>query len=270
LSLPSAATPAIDIVDAHVHAGPPSFPPFEEYRRHAAAAGIKAAVLTQHLGEVNNDYLLACAATAPADLAVIGMVDYASPLAPEMVTRAAELPGFRGVRLWASTRSPGDDPLAIWRALEASGLVASVRGPVRDLINPEFAEILRQVPALVVRIDHLGLFAYGNDSDADFERLMALSAFPNAHLLWAGFHAYSTEGFPYRDAHPYLRRSLAAFGAQRIMWSGDWARAGNAGPHDYYPIEPQLVSTELDFLTTEDRAAVLGGTARRLFRLARS
>jgi L-fuconolactonase len=265
----SAADEPIDIVDSHVHAGPPSFPPFEEYRRYARGAGINGAVLTQHLGEVDNEYLLGCAATSPSDLAVIGMVDCASPQAPEAIARAASSPAFRGVRLRASTRSPGDDPLEIWRAIQANDLVASVRGPVRDLIDPAFGEILRQLPRLVMRIDHVGLFAYGKDTDADFERLMALSAFPNVHLLWAGFHAYSAQGFPYRDAHPYLRRSLAAFGAQRIMWSGDWARAGRASDHDYYPQDVRLVTTELDFLTTKDRAAVLGGTARRLFRLGR-
>ncbi|WP_195908133.1 amidohydrolase [Nostocoides sp. HKS02] len=252
-----------------MHAGPPSFPPFEEYQRYARAAGISGAVLTQHFGEFDNEYLLRCAATSPSDLAVIGMVDCASTQAPEEVARAASFPAFRGVRLRASTRSPGDDPLAIWRAIEANGLVASVRGPVASLVHPSFAEMLRELPSLKVRIDHLGLFAYGIDTDTDFERLMALSAFPNVHLLWAGFHAYSTQSFPYRDAHPYLLRSLAAFGAQRIMWSGDWARAGHAAPHGYYSVDARLVRTQLGFLTKQDRVAVLGGTARRLFRLGR-
>jgi L-fuconolactonase len=225
-------------------------------------------VLTQHIGEFDNDYLVACAKTAPSDLAVIGMIDLESPQAPEVVAEAATQRVFRGVRLWASTRSPGDDPLAIWRALATHDLVASVRGPVRDLIDPGFAEILRQLPELVVRIDHVGLFAYDGDSESDFDRLMALSAFPGVHLLWAGFHAYSSQPYPYRDAHPYLRRSLAAFGAQRIMWSGDWARTGAATPLEIYSAELRLITNELESLTTEDRAAVLGETARRLFRLA--
>jgi L-fuconolactonase len=250
-----------------VHAGLPGFPPFEVYLEYARAAGVSGAVLTQHIGEFDNEYLVTCAQTAPSDFAVIGMVDLESPRAPEVIAEAAESPLFRGVRLWASTRSPGDDPLAIWRALAAGGLVASVRGPVDDLIDPEFAEILRELPELTVRIDHVGLFGYGKNPDEDFDRLMDLSAFAGVHLLWAGFHAYSSQRFPYRDAHPYLRRSLGAFGAHRIMWSGDWARTGNAPPFHYYSTESRLVTSELDFLTTEDRAAVLGETARRLFRL---
>lgn len=268
LPFPRAAPIEDDIVDSHVHVGLPKFPSFDEYRRHAEAAGVVGAVLTQHIGEVNNDNLVACANVAPSDFAVVGMVDLDAPQVSEIIADAATHPVFRGIRLWASSRTRGSDPLEIWRTVAAHRMVASVRGPVTDLIHPSFVEILQELPELVVRIDHLGLFAYGRDPERDFEQLMSLSRFEQVHIMWAGFHAYSSEPYPYADSHPYLRRCLDSFGADRIMWSGDWARNRAARPFDYYATEVRLVQSELDFLTERDRRAVLGGTAKRLFHLA--
>lgn len=256
-----------DIVDGHVHVGLPRFPAFAEYRRHAKAAGVTGAVLTQHFGEFDNGHLVECASLAPSDFAVVGMVDLDSPRVSQVIADAAKQPVFRGIRLLASSRTRGADPLEVWRSIAAHRLVASVRGPVADLIHPGFVEILQELPELVVRIDHMGLFGYGRDPDGDFEQLMALSRFARVNILWAGFHAYSSEPYPYPDGHPFLRRCLAAFGADRIMWSGDWAKDGAGHPLDYYAAEARLVQQELDFLTPSDRRAILGETAKRLFHL---
>ncbi|MFC7716072.1 amidohydrolase family protein [Nonomuraea recticatena] len=83
--------------------------------------------------------------------------------------------------------------------------------------------------------------------------------------MWGGFHANSGTPYPYPDADPYLRETVAAYGARRITWSGDWNRPDPA-PGDYAAAVRHVL--ERPYLTEDDQRQILGGTARELFGLA--
>ncbi|MET9336385.1 amidohydrolase family protein [Nonomuraea sp. NPDC003804] len=253
------------IVDSHVHVGRWKYPPLEEYLPAMAQAGVAAAVLVQFVGNTDNAYLTRCVAADPARFAAVAMVDTDTHGAPAHVARLAATGHVRGVRLWASTRSPGPDPLALWRAIAAVGLVASVRGPLADIAHPGFAGLLAELPGLRVRLEHVGFTTYPDADRRAFDRFLALAERPLTYTMWAGFHANSGTPYPHADADAYLRETVAAYGARRITWSGDWNRP-DPGPGDYAAAVRHVL--ERPYLAEDDHRLILGGTARELFGLA--
>lgn len=248
------------IVDSHVHVGRWKYPPVEEYLTEMT--GVSAAVLVQFVGNADNAYLARCVSAHPEVLSAVAMVEPETYGATRHVERLAATGCFSGVRLWAATRSPGKDPLALWRAIDAAGMVASVRGPLSDVASPEFAAILDELPGLRVRLEHLGFTTYPDTTHKDFDRFLALAERPTVHTMWAGFYANSGRPYPHQDADPYLRDTLQAYGSRRITWSGDWNRPDRA-PGDYEAAVRHVL--ERPYLTEEDHAWILGGTARALF-----
>jgi L-fuconolactonase len=250
------------IVDSHVHVGTWKYPPLETYLPDMAEAGVDAAVLVQFVGNTDNAYLAERA--EPGRFAAVAMVETGTHGAPAHVARLAAAGRFAGVRLWAATRSPGPDPLAVWRAIDAAGLVASVRGPLADIADPAFAALLAELPTLRVRLEHLGFTTYPDADRTRFDRFLALAERPGTYTMWAGFHANSGQAHPHPDADPYLRDAVAAYGARRITWSGDWNRP-DPGPDDYAAAIRHVL--ERPYLDADDHRWILGGAAAELFGL---
>ena len=88
------------------------------------ANGVQKAVLIQHGGMYDNAYLLDCAARHKGRFSVVGMVDEASPSAPDDLVGWAER-GVTGVRLTPSS------PLSLWKTASETGLAVSCRQDVR-------------------------------------------------------------------------------------------------------------------------------------------
>lgn len=252
------------IVDSHVHVGTWKYPSLSEYLPAMVEADVGAAVLVQFVGNADNTYLLRVAAAHPGRFAVIAMVEPDTPGAPHHIARLAADPHVRGVRLWAATRSPAPDPLAVWRAIAEAGLVASVRGPLADIADPAFAALLDELPDLRFRLEHLGFTRYPDVDRAAFDRFLDLARRPGAHTMWAGFHANSATPYPYPDADPYLRAAVAAFGARRITWSGDWNRPDRV-PGEYAAAVRHVL--DRPYLDDADRRWILGDAAAALFGL---
>ncbi|WP_051426298.1 amidohydrolase family protein [Jiangella gansuensis] len=252
------------IIDSHVHVGPWKYPPVEDYVPAMAGAGVTHAVLVQFVGNPDNSYLTRCVTGAPDRFAAVAMVEQDTPGAVEQVGRLARTGAFVGVRLWASTRSPGADPLAVWRAIATHGLVASVRGPLSDIARPAFVELVDELPHLRIRLEHVGFTQYPDAAAdrADFDRFLGLADRAHVYTMWSGFYANSGATYPYPDADPFLRDVVSAFGARRITWGGDWNQPDPAPGH--YAAAVRHV-TERPYLTAADRTWILGGAARELF-----
>lgn len=262
-------------VDAHVHVGG-SYRSWQEWQRHAVAHQITGAVLVQEMASFDNSTTVAAARAAGPDHWAIVRVDEQDPAVAEQLSALATDPVVRGVRLTAATRSPGADPYALWRAIADHGLLASVRGPLTDLVDGAFHELLTELPQLSVRLEHIGCARFGIDDPATVDRLCGLATHPRVGLMWSGYYANADGPWPYPSVWPVLRDTLQAYGAGRIMWSGDWnaltlapdrspdALAADQRLLDHPPLRHAVG------LTDADLELIMGGTVRRFLEEDRS
>ena len=122
------------IVDTHAHAGTSWFEPVESLVFQMDRNEVDKAVLVQHRGVYDNTYLFGCVARYPGRFAVAAMVDTAQDDASATLERSAEA-GAVAVRLSPMQRSPGDDPLAIWRKAAELGLAVTSLGEVDEFVR---------------------------------------------------------------------------------------------------------------------------------------
>ena len=246
------------VVDCHVHVGLTKYRPIEEFLTEADEDGLTGAVLVQHLGNTDNDYLAEC--LERGNFAAVGLVEQASQ-AQTLMER-----GFRGLRL--SPEGLGSPPAwdEVGAILSEHHGVASITGPFGSVVSEQFRAVVERFKNVTFRIEHLGWFKYADDPFPPyphFSQFLRLAELPNTTSTWSGFLNSATP-YPHPDANPYLELTLDAFGADRLMWSGDWNRT-DLGPEDYRAAVRHIA--ELPFLDAEQRRAILGGTAARYFDL---
>jgi L-fuconolactonase len=188
------------------------------------ANGVRAAVLVPYLGFTNNDYIADAVARWPGRFVGVAYVDWRGEGACAELERLAAGGSFRGVRLEAHARSPGRDPLRIWRTAHELGLRVSVQGGR----SPSFwagglGEVLNHLPGLAARVEHLARpHADRGPGDGAFQGVLRLAEFPRVAINLDGLWAVSRAGPPYDDVWPYAEAALAAFGPGRVMWGSDF------------------------------------------------
>ena len=139
------------IVDSHCHASQAWYGPVESLVYEMDRNGVERAILIQIAGEYDNSYQLACVRQHPDPLASVVHLDAATAAAPAELERLA-VAGAVGVRLGASIRTPGDDPLAIWRTAGRLGLAVSC---YRSGTDPSLVEeIVTTLPDLRLVLEH--------------------------------------------------------------------------------------------------------------------
>lgn len=222
---------AMNIVDSHCHASPIWYEPVESLLYEMEANGVAQAILIQINGQTHNDYQFDCLTRYPGRFASVVIVDTKSSDAPDNLRQLADR-GASGVRLRPETRSPGDDPLAIWRTAEQLGIAVSCIGNAMDYASDDFSQLIDQVPDLNVVVEHLG--ALGSKSaeqtdEAIIAKVLDLARFPNVTIKVPGFGEFCTRAIPGDDPFPFERpipnlieRVHDAFGPERMMWGSDY------------------------------------------------
>jgi predicted TIM-barrel fold metal-dependent hydrolase len=254
-----------EVVDSHVHVGVAKYGPAEAYVETMDRLGLRKAVLVQYVWNQENGYLEACVRHWSDRFVALAIVDPRGPEAGSRVGGLVERGAVRGLRVApAMLTDPSASP-EWWEAVEAADLVVSVTGPFADIVEPGLATTIERHPSVRFRLEHLGGFQHPRTANrAPFRSFLRLADHPNVYTMWSGFWLNAGEPYPYRSARPALRDSLAAFGAARICWSGDWNRPGIDDAS--YLRETDLA--EIAGLTTpDDIARILGGTASELFGL---
>jgi L-fuconolactonase len=218
------------IVDTHCHVSLAWYNPVESLLFQMDQNQVDHAVLIQIGGQLDNSYQTECVQRHPDRLASVVMVDTTRPDAPETLTALAEM-GAVGVRLPAAARSPGEDPLAIWRKADQLGLVVSCPGSMESFLSEDFVALLGALPSLSVVIEHLGGVSYRNSPEAPYtqaDAVFSLARFPNAAIKIPGLGEFAERRMPVSEypfvtpIPPFLQMAYEAFGPARMMWGSDY------------------------------------------------
>jgi L-fuconolactonase len=273
------------ICDTHCHASLAWYAPVESLLHEMDANGVEQALLIQIRGQFDNSYQEECVRRYPGRFASVVIVDTTRADASEALARWAER-GAAGIRLGADTRSPGEDPLAIWRAAARLGLPVSCQGSAEALASDGFAQLVQELPTLPIVLEHLaGLERLGTggrtreqapggqsaapDASGARERVLALARFPNVSVKVHGLGEFCVRAIPVAEPFPFVRPIsplledlYRAFGPDRLMWGSDYPPvAGREG----YRLALRLVMDEYAAKDEPARAAIFGGTAAKLF-----
>ena len=262
------------IVDAQVHIWAASTPERPWPARHAPhrpvplgeaellkemdAAGVDRVVIVPPSWEgERNDLALGAAASHPGRFAVMGRLDPEKPEAPSAIPGWRKQPGMLGLRF--TFHRPGLTELLtegrvdwLWPAAEKAGLPIMVLVP--HALAHRIADIAQRHPGLRIVMDHLGLMA-GKDEEvfSEFDKFLALARHPNIAAKASCLPAFTTDAYPYRRLHPYLRKVYDAFGPKRVFWGTDLSRLPCS-----YRQGITMFTEELPWLTQQDKEWIMG------------
>jgi len=234
----------------------------DEALKEMAEAGVDAAVIhpPSTLGEKVNVLAVEAVRRHPEKFCILGHFDLQSPDRENIVENWRQRPGMLGFRFtfnqphqqsWWSDGSLD----SFWAACEREKL------PVGLLAGGHmaaFAKIAEHHPGLKLHIDHMGRHGGGGAAKddaafADLGEMLAVAKFPNVALKLSGAPSYSSEPYPYRNIHKYIRQMFDAFGPQRCFWGTDITRM----PCSYRQCVT-MFTEELPWLQGRDKDLVMG------------
>ncbi len=258
------AWPTPDLAAIHRDFGP------ADLAAAGAPLGLTGSVLVQSQpDDRDTDWLLDLAAAEPLVLAVVGWADLKAPDAPARIAALARHPKLRGLRpmlqnldddAWIA--SPDLNPAL--DAMVAHGLSLDALVLTRHL--PSLLDLARRRPDLAIVIDHGAKppIATGDGAEAWAAGINALAALPHVFCKLSGLLTEASPEQPTEALAPYVRRLVAAFGSERLMWGSDWPVLDLAGDYGGWLMLAKTLSGLTD---PADLAALFGGTCRRFYRI---
>ena len=278
------------IVDTHVHVweiDPPKYPvgptapnwkalpdepgTADELLEEMDAQGVDWTVLVQTSWSTwDNGYIADSVARFPTRFIGHGLIDPQDPNNAEQVRYWVKERGLAGFR-FHPMYYPDEKVLVVERNEplweEISALDAVIQFHLRAEFADQVAKVARRYPHLTLILDHMG---YPNleENAESFQPIVDLARHGNVFLKLSDVAGRSKQAFPYEDVHPFIRKLLNAFGAERTMW-GTGYPGHHRTKHSWPTLEQELrlIREGLPFLTERDRELILGGTAAEIWGL---
>ncbi len=238
--------------------------PVDEALAEMAVAGVDCAVLHPPgaLGDDVNVQAVEAVQAHPDRFCTLGHFDLQRPDREEIVAHWRERPGMLGFRFTFNQPQQKawwtDGSLDwFWKACERQQLVVGLLASGPNI--PVMGAIAEKHPGLRLNIDHLGRGGGGHgikDSAAfaDLPEMLKLAKHPNIAVKMSGAPSYSSDAYPYRNIHGYLKQIFEAFGPERCFWGTDITRM----PCSYRQCVT-LFTEELPWLKGRDLERVMGG-----------
>ncbi len=258
------------IVDSHCHVSPCWYEPVETLLFQMDRNGVERAVLIQMNGQADNRYQFEVTRRFPDRFVSVAWIQTDLAGACDELRLLAGH-GTSGVRLSATTRSPGEDPLAIWRTAAGLRLSVSCGGSSAEFASETFAGVVRAFPELPIVVEHLGGPNHPRaDALEERRKVFDLARFPNVYIKVHGLGEFCRRrlpvaaGFPFdHPIPPLLEMAYARFGPRRMMWGSDYppvsAREG-------YRNALRLTLDQFASKGEDDRELIFGKVALEVFK----
>ena len=272
------------IIDTHAHLfssdekrypprGNPARPPggagtLERLRREVDANHVRGVCAVQVSGfyGFDNRFICDAAKANPGWMAGVCTLDPDDPHSPELLAQYKKEYGIRGMRSVPSRSGKLDHPgvRALWKSALDQGIVINLL--TRAGLADEADRLLQDFPGLPVVLDHSLQLEAGPRVSETLAALRKLSKHKNVHtkISFIGNGPQGCQdGYPCGSFHEVCLEVIHIFGPERCAW-------GSHFPQETY--SPKLtysqalrIFSEVLPLSEEARAAVLGGTAKRLW-----
>ncbi|HWI14208.1 MAG TPA: amidohydrolase family protein [Burkholderiales bacterium] len=201
----------------------------EELLRDMDTAGVDRVLLHPPSWDPRaNEVAIEAARAHPDRLAVLGFFDISKPENRKLIAHWKEQPGMLGLRF--AFLKPGEEKWLtdgtadwLWPAAEQAGLPIGLLCP-NDV--KAVGAIAAKHPRLKLLVDHMARKRHTQDdaSFADLGELLALARYPNVAVKATGAPSYSSDPWPYRNIHKYLKQIFDAYGPHRMFWGTDVTR----------------------------------------------
>jgi predicted TIM-barrel fold metal-dependent hydrolase len=163
------------------------------------------------------------------------------------------------VHAYAPERLPpfGPQLRTMWKAAADLGLIMQIHFEPHYAAG--FAPLIEEFKGTPVLIDNLGrpLFATAEE----YAQVMRWAQLPHVHMKLSAVP--NPNEYPFRDVRPMVKQLLAAFGPERLVWGGAF---GPGATPESYRAGREAIRQHFAHLDAPAQAAILGGTAMRLFR----
>ncbi len=221
------------------------------------AANVDRALLVPPYWEGwDNSAAVDAARLHPDKFRVMGRFDVSVPNPQAVATWLAQ-PEMLGIRLTLHTPQmrpyvSGEAADWFWDAAQKAGLPVMVHAP-GELAGLE--RIARKFPALQLAIDHLAIGRGVRDAAAfeHLDDLLRLASCANISVKMSAVPLFSSEPYPHRGIHPYLRAVCEAYGPRRLFWGTDLTRLPCS-----YRVAVNLFLEEFTWLDDSDLEWIMG------------
>ena len=234
---------------------------YEDLRVRMAGAGVDRAVLVPpSFAGARNDYSLEAATKYPKQFAVMASVPLNKPKGRQVLEDLKGRPGFLGVRLTfhhEKDESWVRDGTAawFWPLAEKMNIAVMMNAPTN---HKEIGEVAQRHPGLRLIFDHMGVKGAKDDKlIVGLANMMELAEHPNIFVKLTLAPICSSEPYPYRNIHLYLRQLMDAFTPHRCFWGSDLSSLLRRSKGTYREAVT-MFTEEMDFLSKEDLEWVMG------------
>tara|TARA_B100001123_G_scaffold242690_1_gene271331 strand:+ start:1462 stop:2436 length:975 start_codon:yes stop_codon:yes gene_type:complete len=245
---------------------PNSRPQRNYSRQHLLAEmkvhGVDKVVISQvcYYG-TDNSYTIHCVRTDPERFSGIGLLvgsglyrpdDPLNPMRLESLMEAG-LAGLRLSPIYDPETTWLNDPVSypLWEKAQDLGAVFNIFLKPHQL--GQVADMARRFPGVKVVIDHFAMIDLGRPDEEGIDLILGLQPLSNVYIR-TSLHNPSRQGLPFRDMWPYLRRVYDVFGPRRMIYA------------NFY--ELLIIKDLIPFFSAEDKAWILGKTAREAYSLS--
>lgn len=243
----------------------------DDLRPLLAGAGIDGTVLVQAADtEAETAFMLEVAADAPEVLGVVGWTDFEAHDAAERVAAMAARPKIVGLR--PMVQDIPDDAWLKRRDIDPAFDAMISHGLVYDALTfpRHLGPLLYRLglhPELTCVIDHASKprIAAG-DLDGWKHDMRVLARETDALVKLSGLVTEAGDDWSVEALRPVVDHLIDVFGPERMVWGSDWPVCTLACPYGDWVAETDVLLAEL---TDDERAAVWGGNAMRLYGLDR-